>query len=187
MEEAPQPVPIRCVVLVADPSSEPFAGLAEAVDLERRAELHEALVGRAKEWGAQLTAAEPEVVLQTDLERCSHGTDTLVVVRPALVRLGAEHAADLKDDLDHGCGLVIGPTLSGGWYLLAVSPARSDLLEAAGSGSGGSAGTLLAAARSVSGLEAGLLRAERDLVRSPDLKAAQADPLVDPEIAKLIG
>ena len=162
MEEAPQPVPIRCVVLVADPSSEPFAGLAEALDLERRAELHEALVGRAKEWGAQLTAAEPEVVLQTDLERCSHGTDTLVVVRPALVRLGAEHAADLKDDLDHGCGLVIGPTLSGGWYLLAV-------------------------ARSVSGLEAGLLRAERDLVRSPDLKAAQADPLVDPEIAKLIG
>ena len=85
-----------------------------------------------------------------------------------------------------GCEVVIGPTLAGGWYLLALNPADPALVEAAADGRPGTAGRLLAAASTGGGIEVGLLRAERDLAVESDLRAAAADPLVDMEVARLL-
>jgi hypothetical protein len=47
-------------------------------------------------------------------------------------------------------------------------------------------GMALAAARET-GLEVGILRAERALHRPADLRAARADPTLPPELARILG
>jgi len=177
---------IKAVVLVDAPAGSSLPALEGALPLDRREALSGALLRRTGEWAKTLTGMEPSVVEIDGLAAATAGAETVVIVRPALVRLSLDHAHDVRDDLAHGCGLVVGPTLTGGWYLLALSPVNQDLIQAAGDGTSGTAGSLLAAAQNVSGLEVGLLGAERDLVRPADVKAAQADPLVDLEISRLI-
>lgn len=151
-------------------------------------QLARALLQRAVDWAGGLTGSAPEVVeLPRDLERLeSSPASTILLVRPALVRFSPEQARDLTDDLGSGCNVVIGPTLAGGWYLLALSGAALGLVASAGDGGPGSAGRLLAAAREVDGLDVGLLRAERDLNGDSDVQAAAADPLVDMEVTRLL-
>ncbi len=177
---------LRALVLVEDSESGPLPGLAGQLDSSAREALSARLLARATEWAATVSAGEPVVTDYKGLVAAAEWADGLLVLRPALITYGAGLASDLRSDLEAGCGLILGPTLTGGWYLLALAPANLDLLRAAGDGGPRSAGGLLAAARDVSGLEAGLLRAERDLVSDADLRAAQADPLVDPEVASLI-
>ncbi|MEI7559272.1 MAG: hypothetical protein WCJ63_01655, partial [Actinomycetes bacterium] len=82
--------------------------------------------------------------------------------------------------------VIFGATLGGGWYLLTMSPVRQDLLDAAGNGTDGTAGDLLAAATKGADLEAGMLRAERNLETLDDLAAARVDPMTPEDIAALI-
>ena len=137
-------------------------------------------------WAIEYFDGSASIVEPSGIAAASQGATTLVLVRTALVRLAAGHAEDVKGDLKSGCGLVIGPTLVGGWYLLAFQPPADQLIEAAGDGSAGSAGSMIAAARGLRDIEVGLLRAERDLVRSADLTAARSDPLIDIELVGLL-
>ena len=181
-----QTVELRALVLVENPDLGVLPGLAGQLDNAAREALSSKLLDRATEWATTVAAGEPVVTDLKGLAAAADGAESLLVLRPALISYGAGLAADLRSDLDAGCGLIVGPTLTGGWYLLALAPANLDLLRAAGDGGPRSAGGLLGAARGVPNLEAGLLRAERDLVSDADLRAAQADPLVDPEVAALI-
>jgi hypothetical protein len=182
---------IRCFVLVDEQSGVAFPELARRAssDASRRAleDLAGSLLRRTKDWARELSGAEPEVLeLPRDADRLAAAEGTVVLLRPALVRLSPEQSGDLIDDLQAGCNVIFGPTLAGGWYLLALNPANPDLIEAAGSGTPGSAGRLLAAARHHEGIEGGMLRAERDLNADSDLRAAAADPLVDIELSRLL-
>lgn len=185
----PRPDPLAAllpIVLIEDGEAGPLAKLAGLLDLERRRSLHSALVRRTRDWAGDLGGREPVEATPGEIaEAISDEAAGVVVIRPALVRFGDRLADGLRDDLEHECGLVLGPTLAGGWYLLALLPVDAQLLEAAGDGGPSSAGNLLAAAARA-GVETGLLGAERDLVREADLRAAQADPLVDPGIVQLL-
>jgi hypothetical protein len=179
-------LPIRALILVESSEPGPLPKLAGQLDLSARAALHAAIVGRATDWADSIAASKP---VQTDLDglvAAAEGAEALIVLRPALIRYGKDLGADLLSDFAAGSGLVLGPTLTGGWYLLGLSPLNIDLLKAAGDGGPKAAGGLLARSRDFPGLEPGLLRAERDLASEADLLAAQADPLVDLEVARLI-
>ena len=154
---------------------------------KRLEDLAGSLLRRTKDWARELTGVDPEVLeLPRDAERLASAEGAVLLLRPALVRLSPEQSSDLIDDLQAGCNLIFGPTLAGGWYLLALNPADPDLVAAAGDGSPGSAGRLLAAARHRESIEVGMLRAERDLNADSDLRAAAADPLVDIELSRLL-
>jgi hypothetical protein len=185
MASAPK-LPIRALILVESSESGPLPKLAGQLDLSAREGLHSAIVGRATDWAASIAASQP---VQTDINGlvpAAEGAEAIVVLRPALIRYGKDLGADLLSDFAAGSGLVLGPTLTGGWYLLGLSPLNLDLIKAAGDGGPKAAGGLLAASRDFPGLEPGLLRAERDLASEADLLAARADPLVDLEVARLI-
>ncbi len=179
-------------MIVDAASRDALAGLAsDSGDGARSrllAELGAALLRRTTEWAAGLGAGEVTVLeYPGDSAKIAESSaETVLLLRPALVRLGPGHASDLFEDLGNGCEVVIGPTLAGGWYLLALNPADPALVEAAADGRPGTAGRLLAAASTGGGIEVGLLRAERDLAVESDLRAAAADPLVDMEVARLL-
>ena len=177
---------LRAIVLIESAEGGSLRGLSGQLDEQARSALSAALLTRTREWAASVSGASPVECNLAGLAAAADGAEAVLVLRPALISYGESLTDDLRSDLSAGCGLVVGPTLTGGWYLLALSPTNLDLLKAAGDGGARSAGGLLAAAREVAGLEAGLLRAERDLVTDADLRAAQADPLIDPEIAALI-
>ena len=183
---------IDCFVVVDEASSYALAGRASASieggSPDLVAKLGAALLRRTREW-AEGFAGDDVTVLEyprDSAKAASSTADTVLLLRPALVRLGPSHASDLFEDLDNGCGVVIGPTLAGGWYLLALSPGDPELIEAAGDGGPGASGRLLAVASTRNGVEVGLLRAERDIAADSDLRAAAADPLVDMEVARLL-
>lgn len=183
---------IRCAILVDEDQGRAFPGLARFATGEagRRAidDLAGALLRRAKDWAGEICDGDPEVFeMPRDAGRLAAiESETVLLLRPALVRLGPGHARDLLDDLANGCNAVIGPTLVGGWYLLALSGTARELIPAAGDGGPASAGGLIGAARGSGDLEVGLLRAERDLTGESDLRAAVADPLVDVELSRLL-
>jgi len=177
----------RCIVVVPGGDGDALPGLADELAAERREALAQALLKRALDWAGEIVGTDVRVVEPAGIEAAAQGASAVILVRPALVRLGSGHAEDLLTDLTAGCGLVIGPTLAGGWYLLGVKPADFKLIAAAGDGGAGSAGSLIAYARSGSQIEVGLLRAERDLTSTADLLAARADPLLDIELTGLLG
>jgi glycosyltransferase A (GT-A) superfamily protein (DUF2064 family) len=111
----------------------------------------------------------------------------VLVAWPELPHWHSAHADGALDDLRDGCDLSVGPVFDGGFYLLALARLVPSLFEPADGGwrSPEAMGRLLAAARD-GGLEAGLLRAERGLRRPADVRAAVADPLLDPELRRLL-
>lgn len=177
----------RLIIVVPKGSGESLPGLSDELSAERREALAGTLLKRTVDWARGFGDDDVAVVEPAGITAAASGASSVVLVRPALVRLASGHAEDLAADFASGCGLVIGPTLAGGWYLLGVKPADPALIAAAGDGGPGSVGALVAAARSGSGVEVGLLRAERDLTASADLLAARADPLLDIELTGLLG
>jgi glycosyltransferase A (GT-A) superfamily protein (DUF2064 family) len=112
----------------------------------------------------------------------------VLVVWPELPRLRPEHATAALDDLSAGCDLTLGPIIDGGFYLIAIDRPQPSLfaLPEEAWREPDVMGIALAAAREA-GLEVGLLRSERGLHRPADLRAAQADPTLPPELARILG
>ncbi len=111
----------------------------------------------------------------------------LVIVWPDLPRMRPEHAAAAIDDLAAGCDLSLGPVIDGGFYLVAMPrPVRQlfALPEQVWRSSDAVGAGLLAARES--GLEVGIVRAERALHRPSDLRAALADPLLAPWVRRVL-
>jgi len=111
----------------------------------------------------------------------------VLVVWPDLPRFGAAIAKAAKLDLATGVDLVLGPVFDGGYYLVGLArplPALFSLPDRMWRGPD-SPGQLLAASRR-SGLEVGLLGAERALHRPADARAALADPLLPEPVARAL-
>lgn len=117
----------------------------------------------------------------------SRATGPLLVAWPELPRWRPEHATAALGDLEAGCGVSVGPVFDGGLYLLALARPFPALLEGVGdTWNGPEAMGLALAAAHETGLEVGLMRAERGLRREADVRAALADPLLDGELATVL-
>jgi glycosyltransferase A (GT-A) superfamily protein (DUF2064 family) len=116
-----------------------------------------------------------------------HHAGPLLIAWPDLPRLGEQHARAALGDLEAGCDVVLGPAIDGGFYLIGLArplPQLFALPEQAWRSP--DAMTIGLAAARDSGLEIGLLRAERALHRPADVRAALADPLLPPEIEQIL-
>lgn len=116
------------------------------------------------------------------------GERPLLILWPDLARLAPEHAGGALDDLSAGCDVVLGPVFDGGLYMIGVSrpmPALFSLPERAWRSP--EVVALAVQAANQAGLEIGLLRAERALHRPSDARAALADPLLAPELRRILG
>lgn len=161
-------------------------------------QLDEVLLGRAAGWAAALApgrayvagAPAPAETQALDLP-AAHGDGALiaaageavgtpvVVVGVRVPRLGAAHADGALEDLDSGADLVLGATLSGGWYLVGMRESQGEILRAWPPPY--RLADLLSTA-TAGGLEVGILRHERDLTAEEDRRAMLADPLVDARV-----
>ena len=183
---------VRCFLVVDEGTCHalPEAELAAAggASPEAVAQLGGALVETARRWAKGFTGSEPEVLhFPSDADNAVAAVEsTVLLIRPSVVRVSPDQAEELLDDLENGCNAVIGPTLVGGWYMLALTAGNSKLIEAAGDGGSGSVGQFLSVAQAEPGLEVGILRSERSLGGDADLRAAAVDPLVEAEIATLL-
>jgi glycosyltransferase A (GT-A) superfamily protein (DUF2064 family) len=119
----------------------------------------------------------------------THGRGPVVVVWPDLPQLRPEHALAALGDLAAGADVVLGPVFEGGFYLVGFTrpiPALFALPEKFWRGSDG-IGMALAAGSDGRPLEVGILRPERGLHRPADVRAALADPLLPPAVARALG
>lgn len=117
----------------------------------------------------------------------SRSRGPLLIVWPDLPRWRIEHASAALDDLEAGCDVSLGPVFDGGFYLIAISrplPSLFSLPEQ--SWRSPDAMTIALAAAQDAGLEVGILRAERALHQPADVRAALADPLLDPKLARIL-
>jgi glycosyltransferase A (GT-A) superfamily protein (DUF2064 family) len=117
----------------------------------------------------------------------AHAGGPLLIVWPDLPHLRPEHASAALGDLAAGCDVVFGPSIDGGFYLIAVArplPELFALPEPAWRSSDVMA-IALAAARDAR-LEIGILRAERALHRPADVRAALVDPLLPARIGSIL-
>lgn len=149
-------------------------------------------MGRAQAWALQVAPGRVTIGAGDDLGGAvrasfdAHGGPVLVVW-PDLPRWRPEHASGALEDLGAGCDLSLGPVFDGGFYLLALArPLPALFTLAADAWRGPDAMTLALEAVNQAGLQVGLLRAERGLRRSADVRAALADPLLDDELAALL-
>jgi uncharacterized protein len=118
----------------------------------------------------------------------THGAGPLLIVWPDLLRWRPDHASGALEDLEHGCDLSLGPVFDGGLYLLAVVRPLPELFSLPEqTWQSPDAMTVALAAAQHAGLQIGILRSERALHRSADIRAALADPLLAPELAAIIG
>lgn len=112
----------------------------------------------------------------------------VLIVWPSLPCWRPEHAAAALGDLAAGADVALGPVFDGGFYLVALRrpiPAVLALPEATWT-SPDAMGTALDVIQA-SGLDLGLLGAERGLRRASDVRAALADPLLDAELRTILG
>ena len=159
--------------------AEPVAGLTEALVSEAERWAGETAPGRVHHLDGPLAKATARVL--------GGHRGPLLVVWPVLARLRPEHAAGALGDLSDGAALVVGPVIDGGVYLLGLSRPLEELVDMpddAWSAPDAMSGALAAAAEG--GLEVGILRAERALRRSSDVRAALADPLTPDGIASIL-
>lgn len=202
--------PVPGAVLLIAPDLDAGAGgvrpeLVELLGAERCAALERLLITRAARWAEDVTpgrvhvASEPAAGagggaglserLAGSMARAWADAEDgpLLVVWPDLPRWRAEHAGSALDDLAAGCGVSVGPVFDGGFYLLALRrpvPALFELATEAWRSPDAMGRALDVVHRA--GLEAGLMRTERGLRRAGDVRAALADPLLDPELRSIL-
>jgi glycosyltransferase A (GT-A) superfamily protein (DUF2064 family) len=115
------------------------------------------------------------------------GDGPLVVGWPELASWRPEHASAALTDLADGYDLAVGPFFDRGFYLIAMArplPALFALPDATWRSSDSMMRVLGAA--HAAGVAGGMLRAERALRTPGDVRAALADPLLDPELRALL-
>jgi glycosyltransferase A (GT-A) superfamily protein (DUF2064 family) len=115
----------------------------------------------------------------------------VLIVWPDLPNLHREHGEAALADLAAGADIVLGPVFDGGFYLVGLArpqPRLFELDEKAWRGPG-AIGLAMAAALQdrANVLEVGILRVERALHRPADVRAALADPMLAPELARVLG
>lgn len=111
----------------------------------------------------------------------------LLILWPDLPRLRPDHASAALADLRDGCDVVLGPAIDGGFYLIGIPrpiPQLFSLPERAWRSP--DVMTMGLAAAREAGLEVGILRAERALHRSADVRAALADPLLPDGVRRIL-
>ena len=118
----------------------------------------------------------------------ARGAGPLLIAWPDLPELRAAHGHAALDDLRAGCDVVFGPVFDGGFYLIAIARPMPQLFALPEHvwRNADAMGVSLAAARD-SGLEVGILRAERALHRPADVRAALADPTLPENVARALG
>jgi glycosyltransferase A (GT-A) superfamily protein (DUF2064 family) len=112
----------------------------------------------------------------------------MLIIWPELARWRPEHATGALDDMRDGCDVTLGPVVGGGFYLIAIArplPSLFGLPEQAWRSPDVMSLALPAAIEA--GLEVGILRTERGMHSSEDLRAALADPLLAGVIGGLLG
>ncbi len=115
------------------------------------------------------------------------GDGPLLIAWPELPRWRPEHTTATLTDLADGYELAVGPLFDGGFYLVALARPLGVLfgLPDATWRSPDSMTTVLGAAHAA-GVAGGMLRAERALRTPGDVRAALADPLLDPQLRQLL-
>jgi hypothetical protein len=178
-------------VLVMAPSGDDSA-LSEALGSERAGALAAALRAEAQRW-AEATApgrvhcGDGPLAEATARVLAEHD-GPLLVVWPVLARFRSEYATGALGDLEDGSGLVIGPVIDGGLYLLGLTRPLGEVVsvpDAAWFGQDTIGAVFQAGA--ATGLEVGMLRAERALRQPSDVRAALADPLTPDQIGSILG
>jgi uncharacterized protein len=199
------------LVLARAPSARPvLPALAPLLPEERRVALQELLIRRAAAWAAAVApgaafvavegrvedvaallpagveafaqeGSEPAEVLSAAIARIGRGP--LLIAGTGCPLLGEAHGRAALGDLAAGCGVAIGATLEGGWYLAGLREPRPELLAVAPAVWQREGGIALVLQRaSELGVEAGMLRHERLLVTPADAAALLADPLLPDEL-----
>jgi glycosyltransferase A (GT-A) superfamily protein (DUF2064 family) len=159
-------------VVVMDP-------LAAALRSEAERWAHEVADGNVRFASGPLT--------QVTADALSDHDGPLLVIWPVLARFRPEYAAGALGDLAAGAGLVIGPVIDGGLYLLGLARPLAELVDAPDQAwSGPDAINAAFQGAADSGLEVGMLRAERALRQPSDVRAALADPLTPQPLRSLL-
>jgi glycosyltransferase A (GT-A) superfamily protein (DUF2064 family) len=119
-----------------------------------------------------------------------HGGPVLVLW-PDLPNLRAAHGAAALADLAAGADIVLGPVFDGGFYMIALArplPRLFELDEGAWRAPGAVGMAMVAALQNGAGdIEVGILRVERAIHRPADVRAALADPMLTPAVARVLG
>jgi glycosyltransferase A (GT-A) superfamily protein (DUF2064 family) len=198
---------------VPRPSAEP-APLEAALGSQRWIALQEVLLSRLITWGQEVSPdavyvayepAEGELARPDVTTFPQDGSDTtqrlagaagrvfeaghtpVLITWPDLPRWRPDHAEGALSDLADGCGISVGPVFDGGFYLVGLAAPLAPLFELPPRTWRGADGMVLAfEAANSAGIEVGLLRAERGLHSLEDMRAALADPLLDPELRDLL-
>jgi glycosyltransferase A (GT-A) superfamily protein (DUF2064 family) len=115
----------------------------------------------------------------------------VLIAWPDLATLAPAHGEMALADLAAGADVVLGPVFDGGFYLLGLArplPQLFGLAEQAWR-STSAVGLVLASALRDSRppLDVGVLRVERAIHRPADVRAALADPLLNPLLARALG
>jgi glycosyltransferase A (GT-A) superfamily protein (DUF2064 family) len=118
----------------------------------------------------------------------ARGAGPVIIVWPDLAQLRPALAEAALGDLEAGCDIVFGPVFDGGFYLIAIArpmPKLFALPERVWRSA--DAMTMGLATARDSGLEVGILRAERALHRPADVRAALADPTLPAAVSRALG
>jgi hypothetical protein len=177
-------------VLVMVPSGND-SPLREALGTDRAGALAAALRAEAQRW-AEATApgrvhcGDGPLAQATAAVLAEHD-GPLLVVWPVLARFRSEYAAGALGDLEGGSDLVIGPVIDGGLYLLGLTRPLGEVVSMPDEAwSGKDTISVVFEATAGSGLEVGMLRAERALRQPSDVRAALADPLTSDQIGRIL-
>jgi hypothetical protein len=150
--------------------------------------LQRELVSIAERWGRGIGGDQFSIAPEPLLEAVDAVAEyPLLVIWPLLPCWRAPYVDAAIGDLESGCDVVLGPTVDGDLYLLGLARPLPGVLERfEGVADEGEAVGLAARTAMETGIEIGLLRAERPLRSEADIRAALVDPLTAPQVLALL-